>query len=349
LLKRTKVLMTDQMTRWELSEFGASKLALRTVDRPQPRPGEILVRVEAVALNYRDAEIIDHGMGLALAFPFTPTSDMAGEVVAVGHGVTRFMAGDQVISVCIAGWIDGAPLSWTDAPTQGGPINGMLSEYVATPADWCVKQPRTLTPEQASTLPTAGLTAWMALFENGALRPDQTVVVQGTGGVSTFAIQFAAAAGARVIVTSSSEEKIAWAKAIGAHEGINRRASPDWHQDVLRLTGGRGADHILEMAGGENLGRSLQAIVQGGKIWMIGLLGSDTISARILPLLGSRASIVAISVGHRRGLEDLVRMVDRQNIQPVIARTYLFQDVREAFTYLRGGTFGKVVVRVAGG
>jgi NADPH:quinone reductase-like Zn-dependent oxidoreductase len=275
---------------------------------PRPGPGEILVQVDAVSLTYRDGEVAEHGMGVPLSFPFTPASDMAGHVVALGQGVKRCRVGDRVISVCITGWIDGAPMSWIDVPTQGGPINGMLSQYVATPADWCVLAPSTLSAAEASTLPVAALTASMALFENGRLQPGQTVVVQGTGGVSVFAIQLAAAAGACVIVTSSSADKIDRAKALGTHAGINRRSAPEWQRAVLELTNGRGADHILEMAGGDNLSRSLEAIVPGGHIWVIGLLASDYTSAPILPLLGSRASIVGISVGHRRGLEDLARI-----------------------------------------
>jgi NADPH:quinone reductase-like Zn-dependent oxidoreductase len=340
--------MTERMQRWELPELGLDKLKLQTVEKPRPASGEILVEVEAVSLNYRDAEVAETGMGVPLRFPFTPASDMAGRVVELGDGVTRFKLGDRVISVCITGWIDGAPKSWVEAPTQGGPINGMLSRFVATPAEWCVSAPLSLTALEACTLPIAGLTAWMALFENGNLKPGQTVVVQGTGGVSLFAIQLAAAAGAQVIVTTSSEEKISRAKTLGARHGVNRRATPDWQQEVLALTKGRGADHILEMAGGDNLARSIQAITPGGRISVIGLLESDSISTPILPLLGSRASIVGISVGHRRALEDLIRMIDAQGLRPVIDAVYPFSKVPDAFNHLTAGPFGKIVVEVPG-
>jgi NADPH:quinone reductase-like Zn-dependent oxidoreductase len=336
----------ELMHRWEIPSPGIEKLVMTETARPTVLAGEILVEVEAVSLNFRDGEVLENGMGIDLAFPFTPASDMAGRVVAVGEGVTRFEVGDRVLSVCIAGWIDGAPMSWAQAPTQGGPIPGMLAQYVSTPAEWCVRAPDSLTAAQASTLPIAGLTAWMALVELGCLRADQTVVVQGTGGVSLFAVQIAAAHGARVIVTSSSDDKLARARALGTKHGINRHNTPDWHTAVLEITNGRGADHILEMAGGGNAARSLQAIANGGRISVIGLLESDELSMPILPLLGSRASVVGISVGPRRALEDLVRMMDLHEIKPVIDAIYPFQEAREAFRHLNRGAFGKIVIQV---
>lgn len=335
------------MNRWEIPTLGLEHLVRRSVARPVPKAGEILVEVEAVSLNFRDGEVADNGMGVDLAFPFTPASDMAGRVVALGEGVTRFAVGQRVISVCIAGWIDGAPMSWSDAPTQGGPLPGMLSQYVATPADWCVAAPASLTPAQASTLPIAALAAWMALVELGHVAAGQTVVVQGSGGVSLFALQFAAANGAHVIVTSSSDAKIARAIALGAHAGVNRIATPEWQDEVLTLTGGRGADHILEMAGGANVARSLTALVPGGRISVIGLLESDSFTVPILPLLGSRAVITGISVGPRRALEDMVRMIDRHHIKPVIDAVYPFAQVPQAFAHLRRGAFGKIVIDVS--
>jgi len=338
--------MSAMINRWEIPSLGLKKLTLASVPRPAPKAGEVLVKVQAVSLNYRDGEVAENGMGVPLAFPFTPASDMAGTVVAVGEGVTRFAVGDEVISICITGWVDGAPLSWADAPTQGGPIPGMLAEYVATPAEWCVRAPKSLTPVQASTLPIAALTAWMALIELGHVHAGQTVVVQGTGGVSLFAVQLAAACGATVIITSSCDEKIERAIKLGATHGINRSRVPEWQAAVLELTGGRGADHVLEMAGGDNVRRSLEAVVNGGRISVIGLLESDTFTAPVLALLGSRASITGISVGPRRALEDLVRMIDQHLIKPVIDYTYSFAEVPQAFAHLKRGSFGKVVIEV---
>lgn len=339
--------MSESMHRWEVSAFGLDNLRLTAHPRPTPRYGEVLVKVEAVSLNYRDTQVVENGMTATLQFPFIPASDMAGTVVAVGEGVSRFSEGDRVISTYITNWIDGNPKTWAEMPTQGGPIQGMLAHYVATPAEWCVRAPKKLTAVQASTLPIAALTAWMALMELGHLCAGQTVVVQGTGGVSLFAVQLAAASGAKVIVTSSSDEKIAQAIQLGATHGINRTTTPEWQHAVLELTEGRGADHILEMAGGDNLGRSLQAVVPGGRVSIIGLLDSDELRAPIMPLLGSRASIVAVAVGPRRALEDLVLMIDHHGITPVIDATYAFDQVPEAFAHLNRGAFGKVVVDFA--
>ncbi|CAM2157310.1 Alcohol dehydrogenase [Pararobbsia alpina] len=339
--------MQDTMRRWALPSLGLGNLSIQSVDMPQPGIGELLVAVEAVSLNYRDAEVAEHGMGVALPFPFTPASDMAGRVVGVGPGVTRFAVGDRVISTCITGWIDGAPKSWADAPTQGGPIQGMLSEYVTTNAEWCVRAPQSLTPFEASTLPIAGLTAWMALMEVGHLRAGQTVVVQGTGGVSLFALQLALANGAQVIVTTSSDDKMARAHALGAQFTIDRRETPEWQDEVLIITGGRGADHILEMAGGDNGARCLQAICPGGNVSVIGLLESDSLTLPLMPLLGSRARITGISVGPRRALEDLVRTIDLKGIVPIIDAIYPFEQAPQAFEHLKRGAFGKVVVQVA--
>ncbi|OTP74377.1 zinc-dependent alcohol dehydrogenase family protein [Caballeronia sordidicola] len=339
--------MNTTINRWEVPSLGLDKLALRTAPRPVPKPGEMLVQVEAVSLNYRDAEVVDNGMGNTLEFPFTPGSDMAGRVVELGEGVTRFAVGDRVISAYIPGWIDGAPRSWAEAPTQGGPLPGMLAEFIATPAEWCVAAPASLTAAEASTLPVAAVTAWMALIELGHLNAGHTVVVQGTGGVSLFAVQLAAANGATVIITSSSDEKIARALELGATHGINRHKTPDWQHEVRKLTHGRGAEHILEMAGGDNLARSLQAVATGGRISVIGLLESDRLTLPILQLLGSRASVVGIAVGPRRVLEDVVRMIDRHEIKPVIDAVYPFSEVPQAFEHLKRGPFGKVVVQVA--
>lgn len=336
--------MSESMQRWEIPAFGLDTLSVARAPRPTPAAGEILVKIEAVSLNYRDIQVVENGMTASLSFPFTPTSDMAGVVVAVGEGVSRFAVGDRVLSTYITNWIDGNPRTWAEMPTQGGPLQGMLAQYVATPEQWCVQAPKHLSAVEASTLPIAALTAWMALIELGHLHAGQTVVVQGTGGVSLFAVQLAAASGAVVIVTSSSDEKIAQAIALGATHGINRTAVPDWHTAVLELTDGRGADHVLEMAGGDNLGRSLQAVVPGGRVSIIGLLESDELRTPIMPLLGSRASIVAVAVGPRRAMEDMIRMIDHHRIKPVIDATYSFAEVPQAFAHVQRGAFGKVVI-----
>ncbi|MFZ4875572.1 zinc-dependent alcohol dehydrogenase family protein [Janthinobacterium sp. Mn2066] len=330
--------------RWELAAYGFDQLALREVPLPAPQAGQIVIEMEAVSLNYRDAEVADNGMGATLEFPFTPASDLAGRVIAVGQGVNRFAVGDRVLSAFIPGWRDGASLPWAVAPARGGPLPGVLARHVVEPADWYVHAPHSLGAQEASTLPVAGLTAWMALVETGQLHAGQTVVVQGTGGVSLFAVQLAAAHGARVIVVSGSDDKIARAIALGASHGINRNVTPDWEQQVLALTGGRGAEHILEMAGGQNVERSLRAVAQGGRIAVIGLLEDDRFSLSVMALVASRATITGIAVGPRRALEDLVRAVDLLKIRPVIETSYAFDQLPQAFAHLQRGAFGKIVV-----
>jgi NADPH:quinone reductase-like Zn-dependent oxidoreductase len=259
--------MTTDMKKWEIAAPGDANLRMVTAPRPSPKPGEIIVEVDAVSLNYREGWIIDGGMG-PWEKPLTPGSDVAGRVVALGENVTRFSVGDRVIDNDIVGWLDGdAP-----PPDSNSFQLGRLAQYVTAPAEWFIAAPRSLDDGEASTLPVAGLTAWMALIELGRLRAGQTVVVQGTGGVSLFAVQFAAAMGARVILTSSSDEKLERARALGATDLINRHRTPAWHRAVRNLTAGRGADHILEMAGGDNVQKSLEAVATGGRISIVGLL-----------------------------------------------------------------------------
>jgi NADPH:quinone reductase-like Zn-dependent oxidoreductase len=332
--------MTTDMQQWEIAAPGDANLRMVTASKPVPKPGEILIEVDAVSLNYRERWIIDGGMGGSWEKPLTPGSDVAGRVVALGEHVTRFAVGDRVIDNDIVGWLDG------DAPPPDANSFqlGRLAQYVAAPAEWFIAAPRSLDAAAASTLPVAGLTAWMALVELGKLRAGQTVVVQGTGGVALFAVQFAAAMGARVILTSSSDEKLERARAFGATDAINRHRTPDWHQAVRDLTAGRGADHILEMAGGDNVQKSLEAVAVGGRISLVGLLEAPDFRMSIVPLLFSRASVIGIGVGHRRALEDMVRAVDRIGLKPVIDARYSFAELPKAMAHLRRGAFGKVVV-----
>lgn len=341
--------MTSTMKRWELTDYGAGNLRLADAPVPTPKPGDVLVRVKAASLNYRDKLVINDGMGFGLNFPFTPGSDMAGVVEATGEGVHRFKPQDRVISTFRPGWIDGAqPLG--DARnlpyhTLGGVEPGVLAEYVCFPEDWFVAAPASLDDAQASTLPCAGLTAWFALVERGGLHAGHTVVVQGTGGVALFGLQIARAHGADVIVTSSSAEKRERVKALGASHVIDRTAE-DWAEAVWRLTDNRGADQILEVAGGANFGKSLQAAAVGGHIAVIGLLEGNEISGPVRPLLLKTLTISGISVGHRRALEDLVRATDRARIEPVIAHRYDFTELHAALDHLEQGPFGKIVIEL---
>ncbi len=261
------------MKRWVIARHGRDSLRIDEAPTPSPSAGEVLAKVSAVALNARDLVIIDEGMGLTLDFPFAPASDMAGVVEAVGAGVTRFVPGARVISNFLPAWIDGRPQGSAQEPsyrTLGGYYQGVLAEYVSFPEGWFTAAPATLDDGQASTLPVAGLTAWFSLIEMGRLRAGETVLLSGTGGVAMFALQIAVAHGAEVVITSSSDEKLRRAKTLGAAHGINRNAV-DVVQEVLSITRGRGADHVLELVGGENFAL-VETVAVGGRISIIGLL-----------------------------------------------------------------------------
>lgn len=333
--------MTDTLKRWEITDFGRQHLKCVAAPIPQPGLGQILVRVEAASLNYRDLLVTDNAYGSAPPLPFVPGSDLAGTVLAVGAGVTRWTGGERVISTFVAGWFDGA--SPPEAFALGGPGPGALASHVLLDAQWAVAAPSTLDAAQASTLPCAALTAWFALVEEGALHAGQTVLIHGTGGVALFGLQFARLHGAQVIVVSGSADKHDRARALGATHVLAREA--DWPAQVLRLTGGRGAEQVLETVGGANIGRSLEALAQGGRVAVIGVLEGGEIRGSAFNAIQSRGTIQGINVGHRRALEEMVRAIDVNALQPVIAAEYGSDAVPEAFAHLERGAFGKVVVR----
>jgi NADPH:quinone reductase-like Zn-dependent oxidoreductase len=337
----------QSMRRWELSALGRGGLAMVTRPVPRPQAGEVLVKVAAVALNSRDTLVIESGLGLPLTFPFVPGSDLAGTVVEIGDGVSRFKQGDRVISAFAADWLDGPPPgnARTPHPTLAGIYQGVLSEFVALPEAWLVAAPSSIDDIEACTLPCAGLTAWNALVEFGCIRSGQTVLVHGTGGVALFGLQIAKAHGAEVIVISGSEEKLARARELGADHCIGRRAG-DWVEEVLRITHDRGVDHVLETVGGANLGRSLQALAPNGRVACIGVQAGFELSAPIGLVLSKQARLQGISIGHRSALERFVRAVDRAGLKPVIDRRYSMSQLPEALAHLDRGPFGKVVIQL---
>jgi NADPH:quinone reductase-like Zn-dependent oxidoreductase len=338
--------MTETMRRWSMSAIGRDNLKLETVAIPEPGPGEIRVKVTAASLNYRDKLVIETGMGLTLPTPFVPASDMAGVVDGIGSGVTRFKPGDRVMSTFKPDWIDGRDNGTARTPaykTLGGAYQGVLADYVVFPEDWFAASPHSLDDAEASTLPVAGLTAWFALIELGKLRAGSTVLVQGTGGVALFGLQIAKAHGASVIVTSRSDDKLEQAKALGADHGINSRRE-DWVEAVYRITGDEGAHHILEIAGGANLGQSIRAVAVHGQISVIGVFEGFEVAGPAGPLLLKSPVIQGISVGHRRSLEDFVRAIDSTGIKPVIDARYPLEDLHQALDHLDRGAFGKIVI-----
>lgn len=332
-----------EMKAWIIDgRFGLD--ALRLVERATPRPGhgEVLVRVRAASLNARDVGVAEGFYFPDLKLPLVPLSDCAGEVVALGEGVTRVRVGDRVAGT-FQRWIAGRPTSAV-LETLGGPRDGVLAEYVVLDAEGVVRFPDHLGFEEAATLPIAGVTAWQALFTEGRVGPGSTVVVQGTGGVSTFAIQLARAAGARVIATSGSDEKLARARELGAHEGINYRTTPAWDERVLSLTGGEGADVVVDMAGGE-LDRSIRALRLGGQVSLVGLVTNPTARFELVPAFLHRARLQAIDVGSREMFEELNRALAVHRLRPVIAHTYPFEQAPEALAALKtGGHVGKLVI-----
>lgn len=315
---------------------------------PEPGPGDILVRAKAVSLNYRDKLIVEDKYPQPVSFPLVPGSDLAGEVVAVGSEVSRFKPGDQVVSIFRPKWLRGVPSREALRGTLGGPIHpGVLAEYILLSEQGALAYPDYLTPAEASTLPVAAVTAWVALFSHGKLKPEETVLLQGSGGVSLFALQLAAAHGARVLVTSRSPGKIARLKQLGAAEVIDTSANAAWHEVVLRLTDGRGADHVLDVIGGDAVPLSIEAAAWGGHIALIGIMGRPTTTISIPAVMVKSVRLQGVSVGSRRDMEELLAFVERHRISPIIDARYSFDALPEALDHLDRGPFGKVVVEIS--
>lgn len=334
------------MKAWELQDSFAID-SLRLVDKPEPRPGprDVLMNVRAWSLNYRDLMVVKGLYNPKLRFPFTPFSDGAGEVTAVGVEVTRFKVGDRVAACFMPGWIDGE-LDEAKAKTSlGGGQQGMLAEQVVLAEDALVKTPAHLNDEEAATLPCAAVTAWNALLVSGGLKPGETVLIQGTGGVSLFALQFARMQGCRVIATSSSDDKLSRVAKLGAADGINYKATPDWEDKVRDLTGGVGVDHVVEVGGAGTLGKSLKAVRMAGHIALIGVLaGGGQINP--LPILMRNIRVHGIYVGSRTMFEAMNEAISSSRLHPIVDRTFPFNDVLAALKHMESGAhFGKICVR----
>jgi NADPH:quinone reductase-like Zn-dependent oxidoreductase len=325
---------------------GIESLVVDDLPSPEPGVGEVLVRVRAVSLNYRDLMVVKGFYSKNLPLPLIPCSDGAGEVAAVGPGVTVFKVGDRVASCFFSGW-DAGPLTDTAGKTAlGGAVDGMLAEERVLPATGLVAVPGHLSYDQAATLPCAGLTAWNGLIESGGLKPGESVLVQGTGGVSLFALQFARMAGAEVIATSSSEDKLERVRALGASAGINYKTTPEWGATARELAGGLGVDHVVEVGGAGTLGQSLKAVKVGGHIAMIGVL-SGAGEAGTTPILMKNVRVQGIYVGSRLMFEAMNRAIALNRLEPIIDRVFSFDQAREAYAHLESARhFGKVVIRV---
>jgi NADPH:quinone reductase-like Zn-dependent oxidoreductase len=336
-----------KMKSWQMDAIGQDQLELREVTVPKPGRGEILVKVEAIALNYRDKMVVDTGRGLSLNFPFSPGSDMAGTVVAAGEGASRFNIGDHVISTASPDWTDGLRPGSARAPfyrTLGGYYPGVLSEFVSFSEQWFVKSPSSLTSIEACTLPVAGLTAWFALAERAHVKAGDTVLIPSTGGVALFGLQIAKVHGAEVIMCGN-ERNAARAKEMGADHYIDRERD-DWTERVLEVTEDRGVDVVLEVIGGNNLGRSVELAAVGGHICQIGALDGFNLFTPAMPLMLKDITIHGIGTGSRQGLENFIRAIDRTGLKPVIDTTYKFADLHQAFGQLSKGAFGKIVIEL---
>lgn len=321
--------------------------ALAVAERPEsePGPGQVLVRMRASSINYRDLSTVEDPESRKLPYPTVPNSDGAGEVIAVGDGVTGVRVGERVMGTFFQRWEDGPITTDAMASALGGAVDGVLAEHVVLDEGGVVAVPDHLSFEEAACLPCAALTAWHALVEKGNIGGGDTVLLLGTGGVSIFALQFAGLRGARAIVTSSSDDKLGRAKDMGAWQTLNYRDVPDWEQAVLEMTEGAGVDHVVEVGGPGTLGKSIQAARVGGRISVIGILTGTQGMVNPVDIMRKSLTVQGIYVGSRRMFENMNQAIAEHDLRPVIDRTFEFDDARSAFHHMRGaGHFGKIVV-----
>lgn len=330
---------------------GANIDGLQCVDYPDRdlALGEVRIRVHAVSLNYRDLMVASGNYLVTADDPIIPCSDGAGEVLATGPGVTRVQVGDRVVGSFFPYWMDGRTSPEKIRRSLGGDTDGMLAEEVVLHEDALAKIPASMSFQEASTMPCAGVTAWNAIFvSSDGVKPGDTVLLLGTGGVSVLGLQLAKAAGLRTIITSSSDDKLQRARELGAHHTINYQQVPEWHEEVLAITQGKGANVVLEVGGKGTVNHSVSAAAMGGTVAIIG--GVSGFGGEVNPasLLATAKRMVGIFVGSRGMLEDVMRFIDVAGIKPVIDRVFPFSQAQEAYRYMESGShFGKVVIDVA--
>jgi len=317
---------------WQLDDWSIERLAV--VERPQPRPGrgEVLLRMKAASLNYRDLVVLRRGYGPQTGeLPLVPVSDGCGVVAEVGPGVTRVAVGDRV-----------CPSFFQAGKSLGGPLDGVLQQSMILEESFLFKVPEHLADEEAAALPCAALTAWSAIVVEGRVKPGDSVLVQGTGGVSLFALQFARLCGARVTVVSGSDAKLERAKARGAERGLNYRTTPEWGKE----TGGH--DVVVEIGGAQSLPQSLRAVRAGGTICLIGVVSGQSMALPLGPIFTRRVRLQGIRVGTPAEFESMLRAVEQHRLQPVVDRVFAFDELRAALDYLASGAhFGKICLRIA--
>jgi NADPH:quinone reductase-like Zn-dependent oxidoreductase len=315
---------------------------------PQPSAHQVLIRVHATSLNRRDIFVLHGQYPVGTRRSLVPASDGAGEIVALGSGATRFHIGDRVAGIFFQDWISGRAPANAAQTALGGFIDGMLSQYVVLDESGVVKIPATLSYEEAATLPCAGVTAWNGLFTRGRIQPGDFVLLEGTGGVSLLGLSLALADGAKPIITSSHDEKLVRAKALGAIGGANYVTTADWEKPVMALTGGAGVQQVLEVGGKDSLPHALATLGSGGHIALIGGLGGFGGNVPATSLMNANITVSGIYVGSREDFEALNAFIDAHHVKPVIDKVYEFKDAMAAFDALeKGESFGKTVIRVS--
>lgn len=329
----------------ELQKFGTEHLV--EVERPRiaPGPHDISIQMRASSLNYRDLLMVRGAYNPRQALPLVPLSDGVGIVVEAGDEVTRFKVGDRVCPVFAQGWIAGEPSRQNIRRTLGGPVDGTLQEFFNVDENDAVLAPKNLSDQEAACLTCAGVTAWSALMTHGNLKAGDSVLIQGTGGVSMMAMQFALAAGANVVVTSSSDEKLERLRGLGVQHTINYKTTPDWARAARAMVGGDGIDHIVEVGGAGTLNASIRAVRPGGSIYVIGVLAGNTQDINVIPILMQNIRVQGILVGHRESFEAMNRAIELLNIHPIISHAFGWTDVANAFEVMAAAShFGKIVL-----
>ena len=337
------------MQQWQIRAFGTAfdpdSLLLVEKEPAQPGPGQVHVRIHAISLNYRDLMVIQGRYNPRLSLPRVPCSDGAGEVVAVGAGVTQWKPGDRVAGIFMQQWLAGPPLAVYSKSALGGDIDGMLATDIILPETGLVQIPEHLSYREAATLPCAAVTAWNALFTATDTKPGDTVLILGTGGVSIFALQLATMAGARVLGTSSSDEKLARAKALGLDAGLNYRANPDWEKWTFEQTGGEGVDLVIDIGGSGILPRAFRALRHGGTVAQIGVLAGVNDPLDIRPILAKQLRIHGIFVGSRANFLAMNKAIGQARLKPVIDSVFPFAEAPAALRHMeRAGHLGKIVI-----
>ena len=336
------------MRAYIFEQFGQKNLKI--VDRPMPKPAdnELLLKIKSVSLNFRDHLMIEGNYNPKLKLPIVPCSDGVGEVVEVGSSVSGWKIGERAIPIFTLAWQDGDVQREYLRHSLGGPKDGTLQEYMTVRADGAVKAPIHLTDDESATLACAGLTAWSAIIEKGNIKPGERLLTLGTGGVSMFALQFGVMAGAEVLITSGSDEKLSRAEQFGAKHGINYKTYPDWHKEVAKRIGLTGVDHVVEVGGMGTLDRSVKSVRAGGSIYLIGVLSGKSAPVDLTPVLMQNIRIQGVVVGHRRSFIEMNRAIEYHQMRPIIDKTFGFDEAEVAFNYLKSGShFGKVCIRVS--